>query len=564
MIHPIAQISCWIEDSSEEYKPPEGFYVNKLQGGQGEKASRRNTKLFLDLPLLPGRAINVGRDHHVNDISINHPNVSRKHFVIYSVIYDQNDVQKQPYLVYVRDCQSLEGTYVNETCIGNKEKGAAHGFYISRDVEVTVKPYWKFRISLLYHTELKCPLNSIQLKELTLFRHRYIITERILGRGAFAKIHLAVDARTGKQLACKIHDLDRLRRLAPSHDLIRRIRDETDILGKLKHPNLPIFEYAFHSAHTFYTFIELATGGDLFSMRLTRGTFEEQDCKFVIRQVVNAICYLHKGGIAHRDLKPENIFFATGPDLTGRVIVGDLGFAKSTASGRMASRVGTDQYMAPEVEYGGTHGLAVDIWSLGMIVVFLLGPDENAVPSSVMKSNQAAITGWLDSIFEDPSQQGISNSCQQFIRSCLMFEPKRRLEASEAKHHSWFQQQPDKQQFKFRMKKNVETWKPAHTIAPPIQELPDMEQIYGTVHKGEQDRMSYLSTSPTNLGKRIFIDTIPDGSDPQESPHFTFPRPLKPKRLKMTGLGAKIPRSAPPMISNIYVASSEQTQVKSS
>ncbi|KAF3065024.1 Meiosis-specific serine/threonine-protein kinase mek1 [Daldinia childiae] len=345
MIHPIAQISCWIvEDSSEEYKPP--------------------------------------------------------------VIYDLDDVQKQPYLVYVRDCQSLEGTYVNETCIGNKEKGTAHGFYISRNVVVTVKPYWKFRISLLYHTELKYPLNSIQLKESTLFRDRYIITERILGRGAFAKIHLAVDARTGKQLACKIHDLDRLRRLAPSHDLIRRIRDETDILGKLKHPNLPIFEYAFHSAHTFYTFIELATGGDLFSMRLTRGTFEEQDCKFVIRQVVNAICYL--GGIAHRDLKPENIFFATGPDPTGRVIVGDLGFAKSTASGRMASRVGTDQYMAPEVEYGGTHGLAVDIWSLGMIVVFLLAPDENAVPSSAMKINQAAITGWLDSVFEDPSQQRIS------------------------------------------------------------------------------------------------------------------------------------------------------------
>ncbi|KAI0847770.1 kinase-like protein [Daldinia vernicosa] len=540
MIRPIAQISCWIvEDSSKEYKPPEGFYVNQLQGGQGGKPSRRNTELFLDLPLIPGRAINIGRDHHVNEISINHPNVSRKHFVIYSVIYDLNDIQKQPCLIYVRDCQSLAGTYINEICIGNKEKGATRGFYISRDVEVTIKPYWKFRISLLDHnTELKSPLNSIQLKESTLFQDRYIITDRTLGRGAFAKIHLAVDARTGKQLACKIHDLDRLRRLAPSHDLIRRIKDETDILGKLRHPNLPVFEYAFHSAHTLYTFIELATGGDLFSMRLTRGTFDEQDCKFVIRQVINAICYLHKGGIAHRDLKPENIFFATGPDLTGRVIVGDLGFAKSTASGRMASRVGTDQYMAPEVEYGGTHGLAVDIWSLGMIVVFLLAPDENAVPSSIMKINQAAITGWLDSVFEDPSQQRISNSCQQFIRSCLMFEPGRRLKASEAKHHSWFQQQPDKQQFKFLMKENIETWKPAHTIAPPIQELPDIQQICSTVHQEGQDRASYSSTPSANLGKRASIDTTADGSNPQASPHFTYPGPVGPKRLKMTGLGA--------------------------
>ncbi|KAI0887487.1 kinase-like domain-containing protein [Annulohypoxylon maeteangense] len=345
MVHPIAQISFWVQGNSlEGCKPPEGFHVNKSLDGN---ASRHNSQQFMDLPLYPGRLITVGRDHHMNDVSINHPYVSRKHFVIYSVLYDPDDKYTQPPLIYIRDCQSLEGTYVEETCIGNKEKGPSPGFYLSQDVVITIKPHWKFRISLLGCSDLKSPLTAIQLKESSLFSDRYMISNRVLGSGSFASIHLAIDVKTGRQLACKIHDLDHLGRFAHPRDIIQRTLDETDILGKLSHPNLPIFEYAFRSRHTLYTFTELATGGDLFSMRLARGVFSEQDTKLVILQILNAIKYLHTGGIAHRDLKPENVLFSTGPHATGRVIVSDLGFAKSLASGRMRSQVGTQQYMAP-------------------------------------------------------------------------------------------------------------------------------------------------------------------------------------------------------------------------
>lgn len=190
-----------------------------------------------------------------SDVSINHPYVSRAHFVIYSIIFDPHDDQIHPPVIYVRDCQSLEGTYVDGICIGNKEKGPSPGFYLSRDVVVTIKPHWKFRVSLLDHQDLKSPLTAIQLKESSvsqrrviqtsftedtnyepqLFGNRYMISNRVLGSGAFASVHLAVNVKTGKQLACKIHDLDHLRRFINPPDLIQRILDETDILGKLRH-----------------------------------------------------------------------------------------------------------------------------------------------------------------------------------------------------------------------------------------------------------------------------------------------------------------------------------------
>ncbi|KAI0840526.1 kinase-like protein [Hypoxylon sp. FL0890] len=460
-----------------------------------------------------------------SDISINNPYVSRKHLVIYSVVYDLDNTPSQPPLIYVRDCQSLAGTYVDEICIGNKEEGASPGFYLSRDVMITIKPHWRFRVSLLGHYEIKSPLTAIQLKESNvglvkhewylggtyyesqLFDDRYIISNRILGSGAFASVHLAVDARTGRQLACKIHDLDHLCRFPHSQDLIRRILDETDILGKLRHPNLPTFVYAFRSRHTLYTFTELATGGDLFSMRLARGIFTENESKIVILQIINAILHLHEGWVAHRDLKPENILFATGPHTTGRIIVGDLG----------------------EVEYSQSHGLAVDIWSLGMIAVFLLAPDHHVAPSGFVKINQAAMDEWLDSVFEDPSHQDISGNCKAFIRSCLMHEPERRIKASEAKHHPWFQQQPGRRRFKFHMRENAETWKPVHFIAPPVQELPDLENIGGIAQLREQESAPSSSASATESGKRKPTDTTPERDNSWESPYFSASRSVESK-----------------------------------
>lgn len=163
---------------------------------------------------------------------------------------------------------------------------------------------------------------------------------------------------------CKVCNLDSPPRNSP--DYARRILYETDILGKLRHvsvtgsifdirANLPKrhlldFVYAFRSRHTQFLFTELATGGDLYAMACF---YDRQipfnEVKFVVRQLVSATRYLHKLGVVHRDLKPENIFFATGPYISNRVILGDFGFAKGATWSRMASTVGTQGYMAPYV-----------------------------------------------------------------------------------------------------------------------------------------------------------------------------------------------------------------------
>ena len=67
--------------------------------------------------------------------------------------------------------------------------------------------------------------------------------------------------------------------------------------------------------------------------------------KNVMAPFLTAICHLHTKGILHRDIKPENILL-TGQ---GEIKVADFGLAIDTIREKPMSRVGTLDYMPPEV-----------------------------------------------------------------------------------------------------------------------------------------------------------------------------------------------------------------------
>jgi serine/threonine protein kinase len=98
-----------------------------------------------------------------------------------------------------------------------------------------------------------------------------------------------------------------------------------------------------------YTFMELAAGGDLFSMLHRVEYITENDVRSILRQIVRGVHHLHKNGVAHRDIKLENILLATCPKASHRVVLADFGSsAISRRVKRMRTReIGTDIYWAP-------------------------------------------------------------------------------------------------------------------------------------------------------------------------------------------------------------------------
>ena len=62
------------------------------------------------------------------------------------------------------------------------------------------------------------------------------------------------------------------------------------------------------------------TGGELFDRIVEKGSYSERDASDLIRQVLEAVSYLHTLGIVHRDLKPENLLYMC-PDDDARIML---------------------------------------------------------------------------------------------------------------------------------------------------------------------------------------------------------------------------------------------------
>ena len=94
---------------------------------------------------------------------------------------------------------------------------------------------------------------------------------------------------------------------------------------------------------------------------------EEQVLK-IARDMCNALVLCRRFDIVHRDIKPQNIFVSENGDYK----LGDFGVAKTVEKTMGGTKVGTYKYMAPEVYNNQPYGGGADIYSLGLVLYWLL------------------------------------------------------------------------------------------------------------------------------------------------------------------------------------------------
>ena len=94
----------------------------------------------------------------------------------------------------------------------------------------------------------------------------------------------------------------------------------------------------------------------------------EETVLAVAKDLCRALVLCKKYDIVHRDIKPQNIFVSPNGDYK----LGDFGIAKTVEKTSGGTKIGTYKYMAPEVYNNQPYGAAADIYSLGLVLYWML------------------------------------------------------------------------------------------------------------------------------------------------------------------------------------------------
>ncbi|KAF1799104.1 camp-dependent protein kinase [Mucor lusitanicus] len=186
---------------------------------------------------------------------------------------------------------------------------------------------------------------------------------RTLGTGSFGRVHLAQSRHNGRYYAIKVLKKAEVVRLKQ----VEHTNSEKSILESAANPFMVNLWGTFQDDINLYMVMDYVPGGELFSILRKNQRFPDHVAKFYAAEVLLAIEYFHSKDIIYRDLKPENLLL----DSQGHIKITDFGFAKHVPDITW-TLCGTPDYLAPEVIQSKGYGMAVDWWSLGILIFEML------------------------------------------------------------------------------------------------------------------------------------------------------------------------------------------------
>lgn len=264
--------------------------------------------------------------------------------------------------------------------------------------------------------------------------------EGVLGQGGFGITYLASQVALNRKVTIKEFFMKELcnrdeqtsQVSVPSMgsvDTVARFRakfvKEAQTIAALNNPHIIHIHDIFEENGTAYYVMDYLSGGSLSDLVQRNGVLAEATALGYIRQVADALSYIHARNINHLDIKPSNVLI----DGNGNAVVIDFGLSKrydETGSQTSTTPVGISHGFAPLEQYqpGGvsTFSPTTDIYSLGATLYKLLSgqtpPNATALLDadldlsrlSASPSTKAAIAAAMQ-----PKRKGRPQTVEAFI-----------------------------------------------------------------------------------------------------------------------------------------------------
>ena len=193
-------------------------------------------------------------------------------------------------------------------------------------------------------------------------RHwRHIVLFESIGAGAFGTVYRGWDPTLDREVAVKLlpdgaADAD--------HPL-----EEARNLARVRHSNVVVVYGADRDRDEVGIWMEHIQGHTLADMVHDGGPMSAREVTGIGIDLCRALAALHGVGLLHRDIKAHNVMREVG----GRIVLMDFsGAERFDPARRSGVTSGTPMYMAPELFEKGPATFATEVYSLGVLLFYLL------------------------------------------------------------------------------------------------------------------------------------------------------------------------------------------------
>jgi serine/threonine protein kinase len=215
----------------------------------------------------------------------------------------------------------------------------------------------------------------------------------LIGSGGYGKVKDSTNARTFQSYAVKVMQKSSLRSsgmnaessievskkgsIGNSTELNEaNFRDIMELLMNQRHFSIVTIERVFEDTERYYVVMPKCTGGDLrkhiSALQDEKEQFEEDKLREVVRNIAEALRFLHGMSRVHRDIKPENVLYETEARQAVKLADFDMCCKCPEAEEFVVSSsiVGTLGYLAPEVLSQKRYSRQSDLFALGVLMHF--------------------------------------------------------------------------------------------------------------------------------------------------------------------------------------------------
>ncbi|KAH8676089.1 kinase-like domain-containing protein [Xylariales sp. PMI_506] len=261
----------------------------------------------------------------------------------------------------------------------------------------------------------------------------------LIGKGSFGRVYKATGKDTNKVVAVKIIDVDESDTVNPKlADTYSEFMKEVNALQVLREGGARNINYIIEAlpvGHAMWMVTEYCAGGSVATLMkpTAPGGLQEKWIVPILREVAEAIFWVHKQGIIHRDIKCANVLVTE----IGGVQLCDFGVAgmMETKFDKRSTFIGTPHWMAPELfDPNAQYGTEVDIWAFGSMVYEIASGLPPNVGANV---GLPQFGGFLRDHIPRLEGARYSAELKSLVAFCLVESPKHRPTVQQVQEHPY-------------------------------------------------------------------------------------------------------------------------------